>query len=310
MKLKKVLDAHLQFSDANSLRDNLGDGFLLKHNLIFRNIRTAALKRGLRFTSDRFHDYDVLPLTQLPKILASKTVPYLPNVHPLQEIETAMPGVFELNETPPLRANYVLHETAHVLVRMLRLERLGEAGGSSIEQQRELALYVMMEEAFANAAESLLSAYADSAIHDELLARNTYIFEKPNTRKRMHAAIKLVGLKSTFRLIFLSFVFSNFMKEKVSVAEWKRVMKIALRNEEKKISDRDQQMLRTVFDGGFDLDPLFITLTNSFCLRMMKITVGLDRLFAFDFLKSFESDPRFEQFMRAAEELMESGKIA
>lgn len=287
---------HQKFTSPDSLPDNIGDGYLLQHNLIFKNVRKAALEKGVQFSSNRFYDYDVLPLTQLPKILSERTVPYLPNVKALLEIENQAPNHFGLDDTPPLRANYVHHEAAHCLARMIRTDFLNSEGGKNLEAQRELALLIMFEEAFANAAESMLSAFSDAGIHDHFLLRNTYIFEEPATRKSMKALIKLIGLPATFKIVLFSFLFANFQKQKVSSAELKRVMAIVFKNDSArfmKLGDRDFNLIRQVFQGGFDLDPQFTIRTNGFCLQLMGVTASPKTLFSFDFLKNFENDPRY-----------------
>ena len=317
MKLKTFLDTHQKFTHRGSLADNLGDGYLLEHNLIYQNVRKAALEKGVKYSSIRFCDYDVLPLTQLPKILTEKTVPYLPNVNALLEIEKAIPDHFGLNDTPPLRANYVHHETAHCLARILRFEHLGAgpSGASlkNLEAQRELALLIMLEEAFANATESMLSAYSEKGIHDDFLLRNTYIFEEPNTRKNMKAVIKMFGLAASFKMILFSFLFANFQKQKASSTELKRVMAIVFKDHHEKfikLGDRDFNLLREVFQGGFDLDPEFTTRTNGFCLALMGVTANPKTLFSFDFLKNFEKDFRFIDCLDRMGEVVESGSFA
>lgn len=312
MKLKKFLEAHQKYTVPESLHDNVGDGYLLKHNLIYRHIRSAAIQMKVGYSSQRFHDYDVLPLTQLPKILEENTVPYLPNVNALLEIEEKVPDHFELNDTPPLRANYVHHETAHCLARMIRIEHIQEKGGKSLESQRELALLIMLEEAFANASESMLSAFSDGGLHDDFLLRNTYIFESPATRKNMKALMKLIGLQATFKTVLISFLFANFQKEKATSAELKRVMAIIFKDDPSrfvKLGDRDFNLLRQVFQGGFDLDPQFTIRTNGFCLQLMGITANPKTLFSFDFLKNFENDSRYCECLDQMAEVAATGNF-
>ncbi len=315
MKLKNFLETHQKFTRRDSLPDNAGDGYLLEHNLVYQNVRKAALALGIKFTSQRFHDYDVLPLTQLPKILSSQTVPYLPNVRALEDVEAAMPEQFEVNELPPLRANYVLHETVHVIARLIRLKFLAEPSGSkasvkSLEVQREIALLILMEEAYANAAESLLSAFADTKIHDEFLARNAYIFERPATSKAMKTAIKAFGLDAVFKLVFFSFLFANFQREKATTAEFKRVMKVILPESGVRLNDRDVNLLRQIFQGGFDLDPMFTIRTNGFCLRLLGVTAHPRQLFAFDFLTKFEKEARYQNCLSTMAEVIAAGKVS
>lgn len=312
MKLKKFLEVHQKHTSSKSLHDNVGDGFLLEHNLLFKNIRSAAVEKNVKFTSRRFHDYDVLPLTQLPKILSENTVPYLPNVNALMEIEEALPDHFELDDTPPLRANYVHHETAHCLARLMRLDHLGDIGGKGIEEQRERALLILFEEAFANAAESMLSAFSDGGMQDHFLLRNTYIFEEPNARKNMKALIKLIGIEATFKIVLFSFIFANFQKQKATSAELKRIMAIVFHEEHSKftkLGDRDFNLIRQVFQGGFDLDPQFTIRTNEFCLQLMGVTANPKTLFSFDFLKKFETDQRYQNCLNQMAHVAATGSF-
>ena len=312
MKLKKMLDAHRKFSNVDSLSDNLGDGYLLAHNLVYRNVREVALQIGLKFNNVRFHDYEVLPLTQLPKILEEKTIPYVPNVNALQEIEDAAPGVFQLMEAPPLRANYVCHEAAHGIARKLRLDHIGQPGGKKIAEQRELALAILLEESFANTAESLLSIYAENEIHQEFLAKNTYIFEDLPSRVRLKRAVKLIGLEATARLTLLSFLYANMLKPQVSAREFDRVLTLVLMNRPKQrfdLTKKETAELKAVFLGGFDLDPVFTIRTNGFCLRLMGIKTKLPTLFSFDFLATLETDVRYQHCLNAMAGVIASGQV-
>ena len=334
MKIRKILNEHQRHQPEGSLADNLGDGYLMTHNPIFKNIRTASLKAGIQFSSTRFHEYDVLPLIQLPKILKEKKVPYLPNVKPLLEIESVMPDQFQIYEAPPLRANYVMHEAAHVLARTLRVKYLGElilvpvSGGARVQSERQLALGIMMEEAFANAAETLLSLAATSAIHDEFVMKNAYVHEQPEMRGRLRTAVAKLGFDPVFKVVFYSFLHSNLLKRKINPKDLDRVFRLSLggkaqaKNAGPKTSNQKgaptpgsassidpklQKDLREIFHGGFDLDPMFTGLTSSFCLRFMGIKTPLQNLFDFDFMARIESSPAHLQLIDAYSALMEKG---
>ncbi len=341
MKIRKILNEHQRHQPEGSLADNLGDGYLMNHNPVFKNIRQAAMKAGIRFSSTRFHEYDVLPLIQLPKILEEKTVPYLPNVKPLIEIESVMPDQFQIYEAPPLRANYVMHESAHVLARILRVKILGEmslvpsskntvptSGGARVQSERQLALGIMMEEAFANAAETLLSLAATNAIHDEFVMKNAYVHEQPEMRGRLRAAVAKLGFDPVFKVVFYSFLHSNLLKRKISPKDLDRVFRLALGGKTQSknavsstsnqkgatvpgaassIDQKLQKDLREIFHGGFDLDPMFTGLTSSFCLRFMGMKTPLQNLFDFDFMARVESSPAHLQLVNAYSALMEKG---
>lgn len=289
MKLKAILKSHGDFAPKGVLVENLGDGFLLHSNFTFRQVRKQALKLDLKFSKERFHDYDALSLTQLPKILESGIIPYCDNVRPLLEIEIQAPGVFEWSEVPPLRANYVLHETAHALARKLSQEASlvpQDVGKKSSEQK--LVLLVLLEEAFSNACESMANADAEGSLHDEFLYKNSYVMEKPAVRKRLRDAIHAHGRPFIFRLLLLSFLHANFVKTQMASIDFKKVLALCDEVPRKKMPARpasEIKKLEKVFQIGFDLDPAFTLFTNAFCLRLMGMKTELLEALDFDFLR-------------------------
>ena len=62
MKLARLLETHDQF--ASSVADNLGDGYLVRHNRIYGLIRAEVLKLGFRFSTAPDAFYEALPLSQ------------------------------------------------------------------------------------------------------------------------------------------------------------------------------------------------------------------------------------------------------
>ncbi len=300
MKLKDLLTAHGNQKDSTALNDNLGDAYLMNHNWVYRQVREQALILGLRFTSNRFHDYDALSLTQLPKILKEKTIPYCDNVRPLREIEKQAPGVFSWSEVPPLRANYLLHETAHVIVHQLRIKFLGKDSkqrGQKSDEQRVLS--VLIEEAFANACESLANADALEGVHDEFLYKNSYVMEKAPARKLIREAIQRYGRRFTFRMLFFSFLHANFVRTQMDGIDFERVLKIASqKNEVTRLSSKDTLFLKKLFKVGFDLDPAFTLFTNAFCIRLMGVKRDLMDLLQFDFMSYFNR-PHYGQLLAA-----------
>ena len=72
MKLKKILGVHEEHTRSGTLHNSLGDGYLVTHNPVYRRVREAVVAMGYEFSSERFHDYEVMALTQLPIILKKK----------------------------------------------------------------------------------------------------------------------------------------------------------------------------------------------------------------------------------------------
>jgi hypothetical protein len=297
VKLKAILSTHTRYASVQSLSGNLGDGYLLTHNSIYRNIRTAAKAAHFKFSSKRFRDYDSLALTQLPQILSEKIIPYCDNVNALKEIEQKAPGTFDLKDLPPLRSNHVFHESAHAAGHGLILSLLDQPGPKKgIRYERTLALHTLLEEAFANACESLANLDATSEIHDEFLYKNAYVMETPATRKLLAGAVERFGNEVVFKILLFSFLHANFLKTQGAMENLSRVIRLSFYPETeclKSIQTKDVVLLQKVFKTGLDLDPEFTTFTNQFCLRLLGIRTALPKLFAYDFLKSFETDPSY-----------------
>jgi len=298
MKLGHVLKIHDRNLSTKSLSQNLGDGFLLKHNPVYSNIREAAKQAKFTFHSSRFKDYDSLSLTQLPAILAAKHIPFIDNVNPLREIETKAPKFFTLAEVPPLRTNHLFHESAHASVHgLLQKLLLQSKGAKGIQRERTLALITLMEESFANACESYANLYAIDEIHDEFLFKNTYIMESPKVRKLLLQGTQTFGTHTIFKVLFFSFLHSNFLATPIAMQNLGRVVRLSYSHQAEYlqlIRSKDLVLLQKIFRTGLELDPEFTGFTNQFCLRLLGVKTALLKLFDFDFLALFELNPTYQ----------------
>ena len=292
MKLKALIENHDAYSSKAGLKDNLGDGYLLKMNPVYSKIRTSALALGFQFTTGRFFDYETLPLTQLPKILSKRRIPYQDNVHPLREIEKGAPRTFFLNEIPPFKANYLFHEAAHAVAHP-HISKIKIKPGNKIFREQSLALHALLEESFANACESLANIYSTTEIHDEFLYKNSYIMEEARERAALKKAVDFFGKRAVFEVLMLSFLHANFLKTKNTAELFSRVLAIVFGK-----IPKNHNVLKTVFKTGLDLDPEFTVFTNAFCLRLLGIKTRLPELFQYDFLHAFERDALYLSLLK------------
>ncbi len=308
MKLKQILKFHDQYKSVNALPDNLGDAYLLKTNTIYRNIRHEVIQLGYRYTSKRFRDFDALALTQLPKILKEKTIPYCDNVHCLREIEQKAKGAFNWDDVPPLRANYILHEAAHGVAHEHRKKTIKLVKTKSkLDRERAFVLGELFEESFANACESLANLDATTEIDDEFLYKNLYIMEKKLERKRLNSCARIFGLPLTFRLVMIAFLYSNFLKTNTAVENFDRVLAIVFKHDQariKTLNKADLQLLKSSFETGFDLDLAFTIFTNRFCFRLMGLKTDPYDLLGFDFLKQLEENRPYSDLLFTLSELV------
>ena len=295
MLLKNLLAEHFQYSTQKALSKNLGDGYLLAKSPVYRKIREATLKAGFKMSPKRLHDYEVLPLTQLPIILEKRIIPYSDNVNALVEIEATAPKGFNWSEIPPLKANYIMHESAHAIARNLRILHIGKIPKARGTQNiKTLILGTLIEEAYANTVECLSNLDSESEIHDEFLFKNAYIMERPKDRATLRSAQKLIGKHCLFNLLLIGYLHSNFLKIKVNDADFLNLIKYSGVKEVK-----DLRLLRAVFQIGLNLDPGFTQFTGSFCFRLMGVPGNIYEFLDFDFMKEMKKNRHYSEWLES-----------
>ena len=294
MKLKALLREHSKYSRApGALSGALGDGYLLAKNPVYRNVRRATLRAGYRFSSKRFHDYDVLALTQLPKILKSKTLPYYDNANALIEVEKRFPNRFLYGDVPAIKANTAFHESAHAWAHEIVKKVLPTRKNTT---PREQVLTLLVQEAFANACESFSNFYAKNQTHNEFLYKNSYIMEDDIKRSLIRSSVRILGKRRAFELLFFSFLYANFISTNRALKNSDRVLELIFRErprERMKLKSADRKTLRNALKIGFDLDQDFTIFTSGFIFQTLGLDRDLSKLLAFDFLTYFEMDPRY-----------------
>ena len=300
LDLRELLQEHDRHTGAGALKNNFGDGYLLRHNRIYRGVRRALKASRFRLSAKRFRDYETLPLSQLPAILRDRVVPYSDNVSPLREIEKLAPGAFTWTEVPPLKSNTLLHESAHGVARTFRERAFGPAPKlplsrtASEKRKREVILGALMEESFANTCECLANLDAHSRVHDEFLHKNSYIMESPRDRVVLREARRHLGDRVLFRLLWVSYLHSNFLKVKWDGDRAGRALRFAGVGSRARAS-----VVRGVIRIGLNLDPAFTQFTGSFCFRLMGIRGGIFEFLDFDFMAMLEEEPRYETWLGA-----------
>ncbi|MBS1959142.1 MAG: hypothetical protein JST80_06720 [Bdellovibrionales bacterium] len=282
--VKKILNEHDKYTTSQSLKDCLGDGYLLQNNPIYLAIRVAATHSDFKFSNERFYEYDAMALTQLPKILKKKVIPYLDNVTALREIEKARPGKFTLNDIPPLRGNQIFHESAHAVANTILSWHLKDKGKSDIER----VLRILFQEAFANACESFSNLYAHDRFHNEFLYKNSYIMEEPNVRRKLLEGMNTAGETQTFIVLLFSFLYANFLQTETADREFQSLLDLLVPNANKK----ESAALFKVFGIGFTLDLQFTEFTNKFCLQLAGLKTTPEQLSKVK-LQAWFKDPRY-----------------
>lgn len=227
--LAHLMRAHRQFRPRGFLPGNLGDGYLLAFNPVYRAVREAALGRGLRFSPRRGRferDYYAFPLMSLDDAIDARRLPYHENFRWLELLEKRAPGAFTLPDLKAgeLQFNYLFHESAHYVAHRELF------GARSLEKEKKSArtlLAIMLGEAFANSVECLASAFAEGEIGGFFLDANCHFRANEKEMRLLHGAAARFGWEATARLLLAGFLYANYLVERLAPAEIRRVAEFA-----------------------------------------------------------------------------------
>jgi hypothetical protein len=221
--LAELIAAHRQFAGLN---DNLGDGFLLALNPLYRNVREEFLRRGFSFTLENLHNYYAFPLMALDEVMASGVIPYRANFPWLEKLEKAAPVKFTLTELKrsELQFNYLFHESAHYIAHDVFFGRRAMSG---LPKTGDTLLKILLGEAFANTAEALSASLVQGEIASYFLDANCHFRVNEKEVGVILRFVRREGFGPTAKVLLAAFLYSNFMFEKLSLAQVEKVRRFA-----------------------------------------------------------------------------------
>ncbi|MBC7371570.1 MAG: hypothetical protein H7326_08400 [Bdellovibrionaceae bacterium] len=274
MKISKLLELHVQNSDAHSLTTNFGDGYLLKNNRIYRNIRTLAVQNGYTYSDKPDRDYASLPFSQLERILDTRKVPFTDNVTVLENLARRHPFLQWEDLSDGLKKNYVFHESCHAVIR-------SADDGAALTDERKLAFKMLLEESFANVCELIAVIDAQDAAHRVFYEANSYtaLF---SDRSNFQRACDEIGEGMVFQFLWIAYLHSNFLKVPDERA-WQRMLGLT------KAPASQVRTLKAIAKIAFTLDLNFRTKTTQLHLQLSGLETPLDKLINFDFLSELET---------------------
>tara|TARA_B110001454_G_scaffold219202_1_gene251980 strand:+ start:70004 stop:70906 length:903 start_codon:yes stop_codon:yes gene_type:complete len=285
MKIARLLELHQQNQTDLSLPKNLGDGFLLKNNSLYRAVRTMATQLDFKYTDQVDSKYLALPLSQLEIVLKNKTVPYVDNVNVLVDIEAQIKNITTWDDvTDNLKQNHVFHESCHAISRSISNTIFKDETDSD-----SAILRLLVEESFSNTCELLGIVDAEDMAHRIFYELNSYIFMY-NDRSQLKRLVAEIGQSSAIKFLIGSYLFSNFLHEKIKDSDFAQLLKM-LELYQHPISV--QKMMRSVSKIAFELNPRFRWVTTTFYLRLYGMNVSPESLGKIDFLKIMMLDNRF-----------------
>ena len=298
-KLFEVINLHDENQQKETLPLSFGDSFLYSHNLIFKNIRDHSLKLGYLFTTDDFCHYNVLPYASLPFILKEKKVPYSDNVTVLRDIEIRFPKRFRCEELVKVKSNYTLHESSHCVAdHYLKNIQFDSTILRLIPNENsQKAFKLIMAESFANTVESIANAYNLTPEQRFFYELNSYVTHNKKVNSNLLQTLELIGLKKTFYLIYISYIFSNSLNADVSHQVFLKLLQRILPEPSAYSKAKDHPALKKLFSHGFELSLDFRLQTTGFFCAYSGLNTPLQQLLKWDTLEIITQSDAIKKFL-------------
>lgn len=303
LTLKQLLQFHHQSTNQNGLKLSLGDNYLYHHNPLFKNIRDTFLKNGFTFTTEDFCNYTVLPYASLKEILKQKKVPYYNNVSVLENLEKNQSGFFQCHDLVKVKPNYTLHESSHCLVdSFIQTQNLS---ASRLSDDSQKAFKLIMAEAFANTIESLANVYNTTAESRLFYEVNSYMIHIKKVNQNLTQTQDLIGLKNTFQLVYISYLFSNCLYTEPNQKSFLSLLDLIIQDTHLRKKASDSQAVKKAFNHAFELNLDFRIQTTSFYCRYLGMNTDIQKLLNIDILKILSQTNILSDFFKKFEFLIQ-----
>jgi hypothetical protein len=282
-----LLNSQLSFQNYTEIPMNLGDGFLIKNNLIFRKIRLLSRSIDVCYSSEsNLYNYDTCPNLSFNKILENKTVPYLKNTAPLIEVVRHFPDL-DIGRMLEIKKNNILHESTHLVI----WEGLKSLRDSTTENfTSEFVFDSLFSEAFACSCETIGQYYTEGPVHRWFYRQNTnaYGCDRTEYLLLLNQLSEQFGIDFCFRLSLFSFLFWNFYYSRVDRDTLYKILPHCGENLE--ISDSDLSIILSFCNLHFNIHSWFRNEIASFYFYKSGFRKSLAELLNFDFLKLLTFD--------------------
>jgi hypothetical protein len=301
MRLSELLAFHQSHAAGGDHADILGDGYLLRNNLVYRNIKRFALGIGAEYL-EAWPRYLLMPFHELNHIVATKQIPYVPSARLLQEVDDRRPDVFDWQHVPPPES-YHLHEAAHVIAEHLFVGVLANGREGEI-------LKAILCESFANTVDALACAcaWSESAakaaaaednsvtttaelevginnqqMHLFFIGQNSYMKPERKSMKAIAALVGSVGFRAVFSLTLFEYVHANFLKEPMSRERIAEVAGLTGAH----LNEKNLKACEAIGHMAQKLDPQFRLSTTEVYLKAAGFEGDLQDLLDFPFMKLY-----------------------
>ncbi len=293
MEISAVLAIHNSHQAEFSHSDILGDAFLMRSNSVYLNIKRFAVKIGCKY-AEAWPQYLLLPFHELGKIVATKTIPYVPSGRMLQELENKRPGALTTDDLK-MPESYHLHEAAHVIADHL-------FAGVRVEKPQEKILKAILCESFANTVDALACVPAVNETHRYFLEHNCYMHPDPENMGIMSRLTTGLGERCVFMLTLFAYVNANFLRETFSPDLVKELAQRYAPGRE--LSPELIKDCEALGEMGEKLDPQFRVQTTQMYLKMEGYDGEIFELLNFPYLKIFAVRPEFRAVTEAMADVL------
>ena len=201
------------FPMKSAIKSVLGDAFLLKENHTYRTRRETAGQLKIKFKEAGI-SYHLASLLCLPKILKTKTVPFVENKIALASLKIPR-GTISIEDLNFLgiKENHLLHETSHVIMWDISRRNL------DLKKETGLMTAYLLSESYANYSETIANIYATTELHQNFLSLNSFWSHSEKEVQLLQKFREKHGSLITNTALFLCFLYSNFLYKKISIYE-------------------------------------------------------------------------------------------
>ncbi len=223
MFITTILDAHRDAALPRGERIindiNIGDAFLYRHLLFYRNLRDCYWELGYRFDTVDFCYLFDLPLFSLDLILKERRMPIRDTVAPLHHLTRRFPeAVFtdlSFDTTLAYPVNHILHHSTHCVADAVTGELMGS--WEELGQSPLAVLRVLTCESFAKALDELANIEANriGEVGRALFIMNNLVVKSAEECIPYENLVERVGLKVTTQIVALFFLFRNLLAEAI-----------------------------------------------------------------------------------------------
>ena len=273
--------------NALAIKSVLGDAYLLKENETYHTRRETAKQLKIKFKKAD-SAYHMASLLCLPKILKTKTVPYIDNKDALigLKIPAKKISIDDLNFLG-VKENHLLHETSHVIMWTVAHKIL------DFKKQDQLMTAYLLSESYANYSETIANVHAKTELHQDFLTLNSFWSHSEKEVELLNKFRQKHGSLITNATLFLCFLYSNFLYKKISIYECEGI-RVFLGNAASNLSIAE---IKKLFKIASQLNAHFIMRTGEIFWKTLGIEDNLFESLDFDPVDLILENPKLQKIL-------------